>query len=152
MTLAQRLTDLGLELPAPAPPRGLYTPAVRSGNLLYISGQLPGRDGVLLHTGKLGADVTIEQGQDCARQAALNALSIANAALGSLDTVRVVRMSVFVASAPGFNDQPLVANGASQLLLDLFGDNGKHARTALGAAELPANAPVEVELLLEVTA
>lgn len=152
MSIADQLRALGIELPAPAPPRGLYTPAVRSGNLLFISGQLPAREGTLLHTGKLGREVTVEQGQACARQAALNALAIANAELGSLDAVaRVVKMSVFVASAEGFYDQPQVANGASQLLIDLFGERGRHARVAMGAAELPANAPVEVEITLEIT-
>lgn len=151
MTLATRLSELGIQLPAPATPRGLYTPAVRSGNLLFISGQLPTSEGNLLHTGKLGREVSIEQGQACARQATLNALAIANADLGSLDAVaRVVKMSVFVASAEGFFDQPQVANGASQLLIDLFGERGRHARVAMGAAELPANAPVEVELVLEI--
>lgn len=151
MTLATRLTELGITLPASATPRGLYTPAVRSGNLLYVSGQLPTIEGNLLHTGKLGGEVTIEQGQACARQAALNALAIANAELGSLDAVaRVVKMTVFMASAEGFYDQPLVANGASQLLIDLFGDRGRHARVAVGVAALPINAPVEVELTLEI--
>ena len=151
MTLVTRLTELGITLPAPATPRGLYTPAVRSGNLIYVSGQLPTVEGNLLHTGKLGGEVTVEQGQACARQAALNALAIANAELGSLDAVaRVVKMTVFVASAAGFYEQPLVANGASQLLIDLFGDRGRHARVAVGAASLPINAPVEVELTLEI--
>lgn len=151
MSIADRLAELGIQLPAPATPRGLYTPAVRSGNLLFISGQLPSREGALLHTGKLGRDVTVEQGQECARVAALNALAIAAAEPGSLDAVvRVVKMTVFVASAEGFTEQPQVANGASQLLIDLFGDQGRHARVAVGAAELPANAPVEVELTLEI--
>src|SRR5687768_4300736 len=111
MTLANRMAELGIDLPAPAAPRGLYAPSVRSGQMLFISGQLPGRDGTLLHTGKVGREVTVEQGQACARQATLNGLAIANAELGSLDAVtRVVKLVVYVASAEGFTEQPQVAN------------------------------------------
>ena len=151
MSAETRLRELGITLPEPAQPRGLYTPAVCTGDLLFVSGQLPTRGGAVISPGKLGRDVTIDQGQEAARQAALNALAIVRQELGTLDAVRrVVRMTVFVASAEGFVDQPQVANGASQLLIDLFGDAGRHARVAVGAAELPANAPVEIELLVEV--
>ncbi|MBI4497395.1 MAG: RidA family protein [Chloroflexi bacterium] len=152
MSIAGRLAELGITLPEPAQPRGLYTPAVRSGNLLFISGQLPTREGTLVQSGKLGRDLTVEQGQQAARQAVLNALAITQQELGGLDAVRrVVRMVVYVASAEGFVEQPQVANGASQVLIDLFGEQGRHARVAMGAAELPANAPVEIELLVEIT-
>ena len=150
MTVNERLTDLGITLPEPARPQGLYAPAIRTGHLVYVSGQLPTRDGTLIHTGKLGSDVSIEQGQECARQAVLNALAILKQELGSLDFVfRVVRLTVLVASAEGFVAQPQVANGASQLLLDVFGDQGRHTRVASGAAELPLNAPVEIDLIIE---
>jgi enamine deaminase RidA (YjgF/YER057c/UK114 family) len=151
MSAEARLSDLGITLPEPAAPRGLYTPAVHTGNLLFVSGQLPTRGGTMLHPGKLGREVSVEQGQETARQAVLNALAIVRQELGTLDAIgRVVRMVVFVASAEGFVDQPQVANGASQLLIDLFGDQGRHARIAVGAAEQPVTAPVEIELLVEV--
>ncbi len=148
--IAERLQELGIALPPAPKPVAIYVPAVRSGNLLFISGQLPLADGKLLQTGKLGAEVEVERGKAAARQATLNALAIAQDALGSLDAVtRVVRLVCHVASAPGFMDQHLVANGASELLGNIFGEPGRHARLALGAAELPLNAPVEVELILE---
>jgi enamine deaminase RidA (YjgF/YER057c/UK114 family) len=148
--IAERLQQLGITLPPAPQPVAVYVPAVRSGNLLFISGQLPLQDGSLVHTGKLGTDVDLEQGRLAARQATLNALAIAQEALGGLDAVRrVVRMVCHVASASGFTEQHLVANGASELLGEIFGEPGRHARLALGAAELPLNAPVEVELILE---
>jgi enamine deaminase RidA (YjgF/YER057c/UK114 family) len=148
--IAARLQELGITLPPAPNPVAVYVPAVRTGNLLFISGQLPLVDGKLLQTGKLGAEVDVEQGKAAARQATLNALAIAQGALGSLDAVtRVVRLVCHVASAPGFTEQHLVANGASELLGQIFGEPGRHARLALGAAELPLNAPVEVELILE---
>ena len=151
MSVEDRLTELGLSLPAPAEPRGLYTPAVRSGHLLFVSGQLPTIEGVMLHPGKVGREVSIEQAQEAARQAVLNGLAIIKHELASLDWIaRVVRVVVYVASAEGFTGQPQVANGASQVLIDIFGDRGRHARAAVGVAELPAGACVEIELLVEV--
>jgi enamine deaminase RidA (YjgF/YER057c/UK114 family) len=148
--IAQRLHDLGITLPSPPKPQAVYVPAVRSGNLLFIAGQLPLVEGALLKTGKLGAEVSVEEGQKAARQATLNALSIVADSLGSLDFVtQVVRLTCHVASAPGFHEQHLVANGASELLGQIFEESGRHARLAVGAAELPLGAPVEIELILE---
>jgi enamine deaminase RidA (YjgF/YER057c/UK114 family) len=148
--IEERLRDMGIQLPAAPKPLAVYIPAVLSGNLLFISGQLPLIEGKLAETGKLGAGVTVEQGQAAARIATLNALSIAQDVLGSLDRIaRVVRLVCHVTSAPGFTEQHLVANGASELLGQIFGEAGRHARLALGAAELPLGAPVEIELILE---
>jgi len=128
-----------------------YVPAVKSGNLVYTSGQLPLVEGKLPFNGKVGAGVTLEQGKEAARIAVLNALAVVRETVGSLDRVtRVVKATVFVASAPGFNGQPQVANGASELLQEVFGEAGRHARSAVGVAELPLDAPVEVELVVEV--
>jgi enamine deaminase RidA (YjgF/YER057c/UK114 family) len=146
-----RLGELKITLPAVPAAAGLYAPCVRSGNQLYVSGQVPIRDGVPARTGKLGAGVSIEDGAALARQCALQALSIVRAELGSLNNVvRVVRVGGFVASAEGFTDHPQVINGASQLLIDVFGEAGRHARIAVGLAELPRGVPVEVEFLFEV--
>ncbi len=148
--VAHRLAELGLSLPAVATPAGAYVPAVVTGNLVFTAGQLPFVEGALPATGKVGADVTAEDAAALARQAALNALAAAESAIGSLDRVtRVVKAVVFVNSAPGFTAQPTVANGGSQLLGDLFGDAGRHARSAVGVAELPLDSPVELELILE---
>lgn len=152
-TPEHRLADLGIELPAIPPPAGLYAAAVRSGGHLYVSGQVPrAADGSgVAATGKLGQDITVEAGAALARLCALQALAIVRAELGSLDRVaRVVRVAGYVASAPGFTQHPAVVNGASQLLLDVFGEAGRHARIAIGVAELPAGVPVEVEFLFEV--
>jgi enamine deaminase RidA (YjgF/YER057c/UK114 family) len=150
MTIEARLKELGLELPAAATPIGAYVPAVRSGRLVFTAGQLPSKDGKLIATGKVPTEVPLEQAQAAARQAALNALAAAKSLLGSLDKVaRVVRVNVFVNSAEGFSDQPKVANGASELLTEIFGDRGRHTRCAVGAAELPLNAPVELDMVLE---
>ena len=151
MSIDDRLKELGITLPQAPKPVAIYIPAVRSANLLFISGQLPTENGQLPETGKLGAGVSVEQGQAAARRATLNALAIARDMLGSLDDVtQVVRLVGHVASAEGFTQQPVVVNGASELLGQVFGEKGKHARLALGAAELPLNAPVEIELILEV--
>jgi enamine deaminase RidA (YjgF/YER057c/UK114 family) len=150
MTIEARLKELGLELPAAATPIGAYVPAVQSGRLVFTAGQLPSKDGKLIATGKVPTEVPLEQAQAAARQAALNALAAAKSLLGSLDKVaRVVRVNVFVNSAEGFSDQPKVANGASELLTEIFGDRGRHTRCAVGAAELPLNAPVELDMVLE---
>ncbi len=151
MTAESRLKELSIELPPLPAPAGLYAPCVRSGALLFISGQVPMKDGQPMARGKCGDEVTVEQAAPLARQCALQALAIARAELGSLDRVRrVVRVGGFVASAPGFTSQPAVINGASQLLIDVFGEAGRHARAAVGMAELPFGVPVEVEFLFEV--
>ena len=150
MSYEQKLTQLGLELPAPPKPVANYVPVVRVGNLLFLSGVLPSRDGQLIMTGKLGQQLSIEQGVEAARVAVLNGLSIIKNEAGSLDHVKqIVKMVGYIASAPGFTDQPQVLNGASDLLVSLFGDAGRHARVAVGAAELPRQAPVEIELIVE---
>jgi enamine deaminase RidA (YjgF/YER057c/UK114 family) len=150
MSYEQKLTQLGLALPAPPKPVANYVPAVRTGDLLFLSGVLPSRDGQLIMTGKLGQDLSIDQGMEAARVAVLNGLSIIRQEAGSLDRVkRIVKMVGHIASAPGFTDQPQVLNGASDLLVSLFGDAGRHARVAVGAAELPRQAPVEIELIVE---
>jgi len=150
MSYEQKLTQLGLALPAPPKPVANYVPVVRTGDLLFLSGVLPSRDGQLIMTGKLGQNLSIDQGMEAARVAVLNGLSIIRQEAGSLDRVkRIVKMVGHIASAPGFTDQPQVLNGASDLLVSLFGDAGRHARVAVGAAELPRQAPVEIELIVE---
>lgn len=150
-TATERLAELGIAVPEVVPPVAAYVPAVVTGRYVYTSGQLPMRDGALIAEGLVGADVDVEVAKDCARQSAINALAAAQAVIGSLDRVtRVVKVVGFVASAPGFTGQPGVINGASELLLDVFGDQGRHARSAVGVAALPLNAPVEVEMVLEV--
>ena len=151
MTAEERLAELGLQLPAVAKPVAAYLPAVRSGNLVWTSGQLPFVDGVLLETGKLGVDLDAQRGADLARICALNALAAVAAEVGGLRGVRrIVKVVGFVASAPDFTGQPGVINGASNLLLEAFGEAGAHARSAVGVAVLPLDAPVEVELIVEV--
>jgi enamine deaminase RidA (YjgF/YER057c/UK114 family) len=150
-TPEERLADLGLAVPEVAAPVAAYVPAVRSGRHVFTSGQLPLRDGQLIHSGKVGGEVTPEQAVECARQCALNALAAVRAEVGELSAVRrVVKVVAFVASTPDFTGQPSVANGASELLGSVFGDAGKHARSAVGVAALPLDAPVEVELTVEV--
>lgn len=150
MTIADRLTELGLALPPVVPPVAAYIPAQISGNLVYTSGQLPMVGGVLPAVGKVGAEVGADEAKEYARICALNALAAAESVIGSLDRVtRVVKVLGFVASAPDFTGQPGVVNGASELLGEVFGDAGKHARSAVGVAVLPLDAPVEVEIVLE---
>lgn len=150
MSFEAKLSELGIALPAVPAAAGLYAPCVRSGNQLFISGQVPMKDGAPMRKGKLGQGVTIDDAAVLARQCALQALAIVRGELGSLDRVsRVIRVGGFVASAQGFTDHPKVINGASQLLLDVFGDAGRHARIAVGLAELPFGVPVEVEFLFE---
>ena len=145
----QRLATLGITLPVPPAPAAAYVPVVRAGSLLFTAGQLPLADGALLAIGKVGAEVGLETAIACARQCAVNVLAQVRAELGSLDLVtRVVKLTVFVASAPGFTEQHLVANGASELLAEVFGDAGRHARSAVGVAVLPLDAPVEIEATL----
>ena len=145
-----RLAELGVTLPSPAKPLAAYVPAVRTGNLVYTSGQLPLVDGKLSHTGKVGAEVTPEDAKTAARTCAVNALAAINALVGVDNVTRVVKVVGFVASASGFTGQPGVVNGASEFLGEVFGDAGIHARSAVGVAELPLGAPVEVELIVEV--
>jgi enamine deaminase RidA (YjgF/YER057c/UK114 family) len=150
-TPEERLAALGLEVPEVAKPVAVYVPAVRSGNHVYTSGQLPMRQGELITTGKVGDEVTAEEAYACAQQCALNAIAAVRAEIGDLALVkRVVKVVVFVASTPDFSGQPGVANGASELLGEVFGDAGVHARSAVGVAVLPLDAPVEVEILVEV--
>ena len=146
-----RLKELGLSLPKPAVPVGSYLPCVRAGDLLFVSGQLPLRDGVLIVRGKVGSAVSLEQGQEAARQAVLNGLAQVAAEAGGLErVVRIVRAGVYVNSAAGFTEQAKVANGASDLLVGIFGEAGRHARAAVGASDLPLDAAVEVELIVQV--
>ena len=146
-----RLRELGLTLPTVAVPAGAYIPARRSGSLVFTAGQVPFVDGALPITGKVGAEVTPEQGYDLARICALNALAAVDDLVGLDAVVGVVKVVGFVASAPGFTGQPGVVNGASELLGAVFGDAGRHARSAVGVAELPLGAPVEVELVVELS-
>lgn len=151
MAWTQRLAELGIELPAVVPPVAAYVPAKRSGSLVYTAGQLPMVEGKLAAVGKVGADVNPEQARRLARTCALNALAAVHALVGLDAVTQVVKVVGFVASAPGFTGQPAVVNGASELFGEVFGEAGAHARSAVGVAELPLNAPVEVELIVEVS-
>jgi len=151
VSVADRLVELGIDIPAVVPPVAAYVPAVVTGRYVYTSGQLPMRDGEMIATGLVGADVAPDLAKECARQCAINALAAAQSVVGNLNRVtRVVKVVGFVASADGFTGQPAVINGASELLLDVFGEAGRHARSAVGVAALPINAPVEVEIIFEV--
>ena len=150
MTASDRLAELGIELPEAVAPLAAYVPAVRTGNLVYTAGQLPIVAGELARTGKVGADVDPQDAKELARVCALNALAAVNALAGIDSITRVVKVVGFVASAPGFDGQPAVINGASELFGEIFGDSGAHARSAVGVSELPRNAPVEVEIIVEV--
>jgi enamine deaminase RidA (YjgF/YER057c/UK114 family) len=146
-----RLAKLGLELPSPTAPLALYVPVAVSNGLAFVSGQTPSSDGVPMFTGKVGADVSVEDAQRAAARCALQALSVLRAELGDLDRVRrIVSLTVYVACAPGFTEPHKAANGASQLLMDVFGEAGRHARAAIGVAELPLGVPVEVSVTAEV--
>ncbi|MGH3898283.1 MAG: RidA family protein [Pseudonocardiaceae bacterium] len=151
MSWLNRLTELGLALPPVASPAGLYVPAVRSGSLVFTAGQVPLVDGAMVATGQLGTEIDTELGAQLARTCALNALAAVDGLVGLDAVVRVVKMVGFVASAPGFTAQPAVLNGASELLGEVFGAAGAHARSAVGVAELPLGAPVEIELVVEVS-
>ncbi|MFV9632457.1 RidA family protein [Mycobacterium neumannii] len=150
MTPSARLAELGIELPPSVAPLAAYVPAVRTGNLVYTAGQLPIRDGELVRTGKVGGGVTPEQAYELARVCALNALAAVHSLVGIDAVTRVVKVVGFVASAPGFHGQPGVINGASELFGEVFGEAGAHARSAVGVSELPRDAPVEVEVIVEV--
>jgi enamine deaminase RidA (YjgF/YER057c/UK114 family) len=151
MAWSDRLSELGIELPAVPPPAGAYVPAVRTGSLVYTAGQVPFVNGVVAATGKVGAEIDAEAAKEHARTCALNALAAVDALVGIDAVVRVVKVVGYVASAEGFTAQPAVLNGASELLGEIFGETGKHARAAVGVAELPLGVPVEVELIVEVS-
>lgn len=151
MSVQDRLTELGIELPKLAAPVGSYVPALRAGSFVYTSGQLPFVDGALPATGKVGGQITAEEAQGYARVCALNALAAIDAVVGLDAVTAVVKVVGFVASAEGFTGQPGVLNGASDVIGEIFGDAGVHARSAVGVAELPMGAPVEVELIVSVT-
>jgi enamine deaminase RidA (YjgF/YER057c/UK114 family) len=151
MSIESKLKTLGIALPEPPAPVGSYVPSVRTGNLLFLSGMIPFRQGKLVFEGKVGRELSVEEGQEAARLSLLNALAVVRHSLGSLDHVkRIVRLSGHVASAPGFYQQPLVLNGASDLLVQIFEERGYHSRLALGASELPLNAPIELDLIIEI--
>jgi len=152
MTAEARIKELGLSLPQPPKPGGNYVPGVRVGNLLFLSGHGPGRaDGAPSARGKVGRDLSLEDGYKMAREVGINLLGTARALMGSLDKVkRVVKVLGMVNSAEGFGDQPKVINGFSDLMVEVFGENGRHARSAVGMAELPSGIPVEIEMILEV--
>lgn len=146
-----RLKELGIQLPVAPSPLGSYVPCVRTGNFLFMSGMLPLRGGKLLRTGRVGESVSLNEAQEDARQAVINALSILKAHFGNLDRVtRCVKLNGYVASAPDFTDQPKVLNAASDLLCDIFGEPGKHARAAVGVPVLPLNSPIEIDFIFEV--
>jgi len=151
MSFDAKLVELGITLPPAPKPVATYIPAVRAGDLLFLSGTGPFKDGRIAFAGKLGRDLTVEQGAEAARLTLLNALAMVRQELGTLDrVVRIVRLTGHVASAEGFIQQPAVINGASDLLVQIFGEAGRHARLALGAAELPLNMCIELELILQV--
>jgi enamine deaminase RidA (YjgF/YER057c/UK114 family) len=151
VTPEERLAELGLAVPEVAKPVASYIPAVRSGHHVFTSGQLPMREGRLMATGKVGGAVSAEEAVECARQCALNALAAVRAEIGELSAVkRIVKVVAYVASTPDFTGQPGIANGASELFGEVFGDIGRHARSAVGVPVLPLDAPVEVELVVEV--
>ncbi|MHC4909926.1 MAG: RidA family protein [Planctomycetota bacterium] len=152
MAFEDRLAELGHELPAAPKPVASYVPAVRTGNLLFVSGQVPFKDGELIATGAVPDACDPERAKDAARQCVLNGLAVVRESIGgSLDGVRrIVRLGVFVNSSPSFTGQPAVANGASDLLVEVFGEAGRHARAAVGSVSLPLGASVEVEMVVEV--
>jgi len=151
MKVETKLIELGFALPNPPKPVAAYLPAVQVGNLLFLSGTTCYENGELLYTGRVGAELTMEQGYLAARQAMLNLLSVVKAELGDLDRVeRVVKVNGYVNSAPDFDRQPAVINGASELLVDVFGPRGKHARTSIGVSDLPGHIPVEIEMVVQV--
>lgn len=151
MSWSARLSDLGIELPRVAKPLAAYVPAMRIGDQVWTSGQLPLVDGSLVQAGKVGAEVTPEQAAGLAKTAVLNALAAVASQVGGIDNVcRILKLTVFVASAPAFTGQPAVANGASELVGEIFGDAGVHVRSAVGVAVLPIDAPVEIEMVAEI--
>ena len=151
MLVEQRLRELGYALPEPPTPKGAYLTAVEVDGMLYTAGSSCFEDGVVKYQGKLGSDVTLEEGRDAARCTMLNLLSVIKQQIGDLDRIdRVVKVLGFVASAPGFNSQPQVLNGASELLVEVLGERGRHARSAVGVSELPMNVCIEIEMIVKV--
>lgn len=151
MTPEEKLAASGITLPALPKPLGAYVPCVQSGNLLFISGMLPLKDGKLMNAGKAGADVSLEDAQACSKQSAINALAVVKAHCGSLEKIRrCVKLNGFIASTTDFVDQPKVLNGASEFLFEILGEKGLHARAAIGAAVLPLNATVEIDFIFEI--
>ncbi|MBR3366303.1 MAG: RidA family protein [Lachnospiraceae bacterium] len=151
MVIERKIAELGIQLPAASKPAAMYIPVKQVGSTLYVSGQIPVVDGKMLHPGHVGEEVTLEEAQEAARACVINMLAAVRYHLGDLDkVVNVVKIQAFVSSRTGFDQQHLVANGASQLLFDIFGEAGRHARTACGVNQLPLNAPVEIEAIFEV--
>lgn len=151
MSFEVKVQELGITIPTPAKPLAAYVPAVQTGNLVFVSGQLPSKDGQMLHKGLLGREVNVEQGYEAARACAINCLGAVKSLVGSLDNiVQIVKVTGFVAALPDFTDHPKVVNGASELMQQIFGEHGTHARAAVGMASLPLGVPVEVEMIVEV--
>ena len=145
------MKEIGITLPEAPGPLGFYLPAVRAGDLLFLSGMLPVREGKLLYKGKVGKDLNLEEAQEASKISIINALAVIKGELGSLEKVKkVVRLSGYVASAPGFNQQPAVLNAASEILSKVFGNKGLHSRVAIGVSELPMDSPIEIELIVRV--
>ena len=151
MSPEDKLKELGIELPEAPSPLGSYVPVIRTGNLVFLSGILPFVDGNLLRQGKVGEDITIDDAREDAKRAVMNALAVLRSHIGSLNTVkRCIKITGYIASSPDFTEQPKVLNAASDLLYEIFGEAGRHARTAVGVNVLPLNAPVEIEFIFEV--
>lgn len=151
MNIENRIKELGIDLPVAAAPAAMYIPVKQTGNLLFVSGQIPVKDGVMQYTGKAGDERTLEEAQEAARLCAINIISAVKANVGDLDKVKsIVKITAFVASKTGFDKQHLVANGASQLLFDVFGEAGRHTRSAVSVNQLPLDATVEVEAIVEI--
>ncbi len=151
MSIEDRLKELGITLPKSPEPLGAYMPCVRSGNLLFLSGILPLRDGKLLKKGRVGESLTADEAREEARQVIINAISILKASTGDLDNIsRCIKLSGYIASSPDFVDQPYVLNGASELIYEIFGEKGRHARVAIGVNILPLNSPIEIDFIFEV--
>lgn len=147
-----RIEELGIKIPEPPEPAGSYIPARRAGVLVFCSGQGPKKGEEFVHLGKVGSDLSVEEGYEAARVSALNCLAEIKSEIGSLNKIdKIVKVRGFVSSAPGFDRQPAVVNGASELLIEIFGENGKHARAALGTSELPGNIPIEVEMIVSIS-
>jgi enamine deaminase RidA (YjgF/YER057c/UK114 family) len=151
MSFEEKIAELGIEIPEVPKPLAAYVPAMQAGELVFSSGQLPFVKGELKYKGKLGVDITVEQGYEAAKACVVNCLAAIKSVIGSLDDIeQVVKLTGYVNSAPGFTSQPLVINGASELLLEIFGEMGKHARAAVGVNELPLGAAVEVEIMVKI--
>jgi enamine deaminase RidA (YjgF/YER057c/UK114 family) len=151
MLIEKRIKELGIELPADSKPGAMYVPVKQLGSALFVAGQVAFKDGVLLYPGKVGADLSLEEAQEAARLCTINMLAAVKAYVGDLDKIKnVVKVQAFVSSVPGFNKQHIVINAASQLLSDVFGEPGRHARTAIGTSQLPMDASVEIEAIFEI--